>query len=153
MAEQDRDKQLLETRISELERELAHIKAQASAAELFPTESQPPSQAPLSDADNWLIDTLRFLLTEHNSAGMGFALGQLGDFLGLVDCSLWRLDDRHRQVENFGRWQAEELSLLNQDRWVGLVLSDKAHCLAELQAGRPLMIGSGPAHRRPGAYV
>lgn len=170
MAKQDRGKQPLESRIRELERELARLKAQASAASPAvatanspPTEKSPasevrfswprsePGSAPaasvvaFSDGDNWLIDTLRVLLTEPDSAGMGFALGRLGDFLNLVDCSLWRLDDRHRQVENFGRWQAEELPVLNQDRWVGLVLSDKAHCLAELQAGRALIIGPEPA--------
>lgn len=167
MAKQSRDKQLLEARIRELEDELALLKAKVATAdaELKLTHSIPaddvsrsqaklstsplstsyPSTTAFSEVDNWLIDTLRLLLTEHNIAGMGHALGRLGDFLGLVDCSLWRLDERHRQAESLARWQEKELPDLNQDRWVGLVLSDKVHCLAVLQSGRPLFVGPEPA--------
>ncbi len=179
MAKQGRDKQSLEARIRELERELALLKGRSSSEESSISGAYAPSSeqsssshselsaseplagrvssesgiepissastAVLSKLDNWLIDTFKFLLTDYNTAGMNYALARLGDFLGLVDCSLWRLDERHRQVENFGRWQTEVLPVLNQDRWVGLVLSDKAHCLAVLQAGRPLIIGPEPA--------
>ena len=98
MANDDPSKEELEATIQRLQQELDFLKGQARA-----------QQIEHESARSWLIDTIRHLLTEHNSASINYTLEQLGQVFALCACSLWRRD-RQQQVEPCGEWHIKILN-------------------------------------------
>ncbi len=113
----------LVAKVEQLERELSHLRGQ-----LYPSDK---------DAD-WLLDTLRHLLAEHNSAGISYTLDRLGERFGFSEASLWRWDYRQRHLTSVARWQSHPR---NEDAdWLQQLLNPQHACFNALQEGQPLRL-------------
>ena len=122
MANDDPSKEELEATIQRLQQELDFLKGQARA-----------QQIEHESARSWLIDTIRHLLTEHNSASINYTLEQLGQVFALCACSLWRRD-RQQQVEPCGEWHST--SLPPDTQWLNALLAAHHDQLPALQTGK-----------------
>ena len=122
MANDDPSKEELEATIQRLQQEVDFLKGQARA-----------QQMEHESARSWLIDTIRHLLTEHNSASISYTLEQLGQVFALCACSLWRRD-RQQQVEICSEWHSARLQLDTQ--WLDTLLAKHQDQFPALSAGR-----------------
>jgi PAS domain S-box-containing protein len=143
----DHTKEELATRIQHLEQELAllqgKVRAQKSPASAQAAPIPPQVNAPESGM-NWLLDTIKHLLTEHNSASINYTLEQLGQRLELVDCSLWHWEAHSRKLDLIGSWQADNLPQLQQTEWLDNLLRRDSPEFEALLDGQGLQLN--PTH-------
>lgn len=131
----DLTKEELAKRVQHLEQELALLQGTVRAQE--------PSPATTTERNvGWLLDTIKHLLTEHNSASINYTLEQLSHRLELIDCSLWQWDARNRQLDLVGSWQAEDLPQLQQTPWLETLLRRDSPEFEALLDGRGLHLSS-----------
>jgi two-component system sensor histidine kinase/response regulator len=123
-------KQLFNTLSTELCAELP--------AEL-PPESSEKLSAKLSgklfanDETNWLLDIIKHLFTEHNSASINYTLEQVGTRLELDEASVWYWESSG-QHKCFGTWNSGRLPhIQNENGQLSLIAGEEP--LAQLMRG------------------
>lgn len=133
----DPTREELAARVRQLEQELMRLQGQVRA-----DKSSTHAPAP-TDSSEWLLDTIKHLLTEHNSASINYTLEQLGKRLGLAGCSLWHWEQRRRHLQCIGSWQTQDLNSLQEHCWPDDLLSPDADELAQLLQGEIIHFNAG----------
>src|SRR5690606_22354523 len=133
---QDLTNDELAARVQHLEQALTYLQEQVR-----PQKPLPPVQVFAADDDtDWLLDTIKHLFTEHNSASINYTLEQLGQRLKLAGCSLWLWEQRSHELECAGAWQASNLVNLQEHFWPDELLPVDSTELAELLRGQNLSL-------------
>lgn len=133
----DHTREELAERVRLLEQELARVRGDSYTPNSPITPSLASSQETANADIPWLLDAIKHLFTEHNSASLDYTLAQLGEHLHLSACSLWLLGERGRSPECFCVWHEQQP--IPSD-WLIKLLPPGSPQLAQLHAGQPLVL-------------
>lgn len=126
----------LAARVQHLEQALIYLQGQARPQESLSTANALAAEV----GADWLLDTIKHLLTEHNSAGINYTFEQLGQRLKLAGCSLWLWEQRSHHLECAGAWQLPELANLQEHFWPDEVLLTHSAERAALLQGQQVSL-------------
>lgn len=97
--------------------------------------------------ETWVMETLKFLVSQQHPKSIRQVLTQIGKLLGLRDISLWHWDTHSGSAELLNQWTAADLAettrryLQNPDWLVQLLKPNSAH-FRQVREGKPLILSA-----------